>query len=186
MEQSIVKIGHGISENPQIATAFCLLWTIFKSCFFSKCYFSQSRSQLKKDRRSRERSSGRWRERSDDLRSLATTTIRDRRFFSLRSWSLMGLNDPWSLKITICGNDLLFTIVIDDHDQRSTICEKDGFYGLRAWGRSSDPGSKSEKTLQCTVSYQLYYLWSTFEVVSNDFDEIFMKFKNLYKAKKVC
>ena len=49
----------------------------------------------------------------------------------------MGLNDPWSLKITICGNDLLFTIVIDDHDQRSTICEKDGFNGLRAWGRSS-------------------------------------------------
>ena len=79
----------------------------------------------------------RWRKRSDDLRSLATTTIRDRRFFSLRSWSLMGLNDPWSLKITICGNDLLFTIVINDHDQRSTICEKDGFNGLRAWGRSS-------------------------------------------------
>ena len=49
----------------------------------------------------------------------------------------MGLNDPWSLKITICGNDLLFTIVIDDHDQRSTIYEKDGFNGLRAWGRSS-------------------------------------------------
>ena len=34
MKQSIVKIGHGFYEDPQIATAFCLLWTVFKSCFF--------------------------------------------------------------------------------------------------------------------------------------------------------
>jgi len=27
--------------------------------------------------------------------------------------------------------------VIDDYDQRSTICEKDGFSGLRAWDRTS-------------------------------------------------
>ena len=32
--------------------------------------------------------------------------------------------------------------MIDDHDQRSTICEKDGFNGLRAWGRSSGLGKK--------------------------------------------
>ena len=73
----------------------------------------------------------------DDLRSLATTTIRDRRFFSLRSRSLLVLNDPWSLKTAICGNDPRFTIVIDDQDQWSTILEKDGLSGLRAWGRSS-------------------------------------------------
>ena len=47
-------------------------------------------------------------------------------------------------------------------------------------------GSKSEKSLRCTVSYQLYYLWSTFGVVPNDFDEIFMIFKNLYRAEKAC
>ena len=73
----------------------------------------------------------------DDLRSLATTTIRDRRFFSLRSRSLLVLNDPWSLKTAICGKDPRFTIVIDDQDQWSTILEKDGLSGLRAWGRSS-------------------------------------------------
>ena len=74
----------------------------------------------------------------DDLRSLATTTIRDRRFCSLRSWSLLGLNDPWSLKRTICGSDPRFTIVIDDHHQWSTIVEKDGFSGLRTWVCASE------------------------------------------------
>ena len=49
-----------------------------------------------------------------------------------------------------------------------------------------NPGSKSEKMLRCTVSYQAYYLWSTFGAVSNDFDEIFMKFKNLYRPEKAC
>ena len=35
-----------------------------------------------------------------------------------------------------------------------------------------NPGFKFEKALRCTVSYQLYYLWSAF-------DEIFMTFENL-------
>ena len=49
-----------------------------------------------------------------------------------------------------------------------------------------NPGFKSEKALRCTVSYQLYYLWSDFGVVSNDFDEIFMTFENLWGAEKSC
>ena len=51
---------------------------------------------------------------------------------------------------------------------------------------SQNPGFKSEKTLQCTVSYELYYLWSGFGVVSNDFDEIFMKFQSPHETKKSC
>ena len=51
---------------------------------------------------------------------------------------------------------------------------------------SQNPGFKSEKTLRCTVSHQLYYLWSTFGDVSSDFDEIFMIFKNLYGSEKAC
>ena len=51
---------------------------------------------------------------------------------------------------------------------------------------SHNPGFKSEKTLRCTVSHQLYYLSSTFGNVSSDFDEIFMIFKNLYGSEKAC
>ena len=47
---------------------------------------------------------------------------------------------------------------------------------------SQNPGFKSEKTLRCTVSHQLYYLWSTFGDVSSDFDEIFMIFKSMYRT----
>ena len=39
---------------------------------------------------------------------------------------------------------------------------------------SQNPGFKSEKTLRCTVSHQLY------------FDEMFMIFKNLYGSEKAC
>ena len=56
-------------------------------------------------------------------------------------------------------------------------------------GKTADPqnpGSKSEKSLRYTVSYQLYYLWSAFGVVWNNFDKIFIKFQNLYRAKIVC
>ena len=48
-----------------------------------------------------------------------------------------------------------------------------------------NPGFKSEKTLRCAISYQLYYLRSTFGVLSNDFDEIFKEFERLCRADKM-
>ena len=76
----------------------------------------------------------------------------------------MTLNDPWSSKTTICGNDPRFTIVIDDHQQRSTIVEKDGFNGLRAWGRSSGRKDKHQKPTKYKIRHienaaKVKYVW---------------------------
>ena len=49
-----------------------------------------------------------------------------------------------------------------------------------------NPGFKSGKVLHRTLSYQLYYLWSTFGVVSNDFDEVFKEFERLCRVDKTC